>query len=207
LTFTKHVLCIALFAAALPFADRSFAQEAPAARSAARHFDLYAHFNTTMGEMVAILFPEREPVTVENFIALAEGKKATFTKDLKFVHKPFYNGLEFHRVIRYFMIQAGVVKDGVPCGAANIHDEFDSARSFTTPFVLAMANAGHPNSSNCQFFITVTPQKPLDGAYTMFGQLVSGQEVATAISEVPVKKERPVTPVIIKSVTIERRPK
>jgi len=99
------------------------------------------------------------------------------------------------------------VKDGLPCGAANIHDEIDSARSFSTIGALAMANAGRPNSGACQIFITVTPQKPLDGTYAIFGQVVSGQDVAESISEVPVKKERPITPVIIKSVTIERRPR
>lgn len=176
-------------------------------QTAPRHFDLYAHFNTSMGEIVAQLYPERTPVTVENFIALAEGKKGTLDKDGKLVHRPFYNGLIFHRVIKGFMIQTGQVKDGWPCGAANIHDEIDSARSFATVGALAMANAGRPNSGACQIFITVTPQKPLDGTYTIFGQVVSGQDVAEAISEVPVKKERPITPVIIKSVTIERRPR
>jgi peptidyl-prolyl cis-trans isomerase A (cyclophilin A) len=175
------------------------------AQDAARHFDLYAHFDTSMGEIVAQLFPERTPVTVANFIALAEGKKATLTRDGKLVHKPFYNGLTFHRVIKGFMIQTGQVKDGYPCGAANIRDEIDSARSFATPGALAMANAGRPNSGNCQIFITVAPQKGLDGTYTLFGQVVSGQDVAERISEAPVKNERPITPVIIRSVTIERR--
>ena len=177
------------------------------AQQAARHVDLFAHFDTSMGEIVAQLYPERNPDTVENFIALAEGRKGTLNKDGKLVHRPFYNGLMFHRVIRGFMIQTGQVKDGVACGIANIHDEFDSARSFATPGALAMANTGRPNSGNCQVFITVAPQKTLDGTYTLFGQVVSGQDVAERISEVPVKKERPVTPVIIKSVTIERRPR
>ena len=128
-------------------------------QTAPRHFDLYAHFDTSMGEIVAQLYPERTPVTVENFIALAEGKKGTLDKDGKLVHRPFYNGLTFHRVIKGFMIQTGQVKDGLPCGAANIHDEIDSARSFATVGALAMANAGKPNSGACQIFITVTPQK------------------------------------------------
>jgi peptidyl-prolyl cis-trans isomerase A (cyclophilin A) len=99
------------------------------------------------------------------------------------------------------------VKEGLPCGGANIRDEIDSARSFATPFMLAMANAGHPNSGNCQIFITVAPQRPLDGSYTIFGQVVSGEDVAERISNVPVKNEKPVTPVIVKNVTIERRPR
>lgn len=172
-----------------------------------RHFDLYVHFNTTMGEIVAQLYPERNPVTVENFVALVEGKKATYTKDGRLVRRPYYDGLEFHRVIQGFMIQTGLVKEGLPCGPPYIHDEIDSARSFATPFALAMANAGRPNSANCQIFITVAPQRALDGNYTLFGQVVSGQDVALRISEVPVKKEKPVTPVVIRSATIERRPK
>jgi peptidyl-prolyl cis-trans isomerase A (cyclophilin A) len=177
------------------------------AQDAPRHFDLYAHFDTSMGEIVAQLYPERNPVTVENFIALAEGRKGTLNRESKLVHRPFYNGLTFHRVIKGFMIQTGLVKDGLPCGTANIHDEIDSARSFATPGALAMANSGRPNSANCQIFITVAPQKGLDGSYTLFGQVVSGQDVAERISEVPVKNEKPITPVIIKTVTIERRPR
>jgi peptidyl-prolyl cis-trans isomerase A (cyclophilin A) len=174
---------------------------------APRKFDLYAHINTSMGEIVAELFSDRNPGTVENFVALAEGKKPTLTRDGKLLERPFYNGLTFHRVIKGFMIQAGQVKDGYPCGIASIRDEIDSARSFISPGMLAMANAGRPNSASCQFFITVTPQKPMDGLYTIFGQVASGQDVADAISNVPVKGEKPVTPVIIKSVTIERRPR
>lgn len=185
--------------AALLFGPALLCAQAP------RHYDLYAHFDTSMGEIVAQLFPERTPVTVENFIALAEGKKGTLNKDGKLVHRPFYNGLEFHRVIKGFMIQTGLVKDGLSCGVAYIHDEIDTARSFALPGALAMANAGRPNSGACQIFITVTPQKVLDGTYTLFGRVVSGQDVADEISEVPVKKEKPVTPVTIKSVTIERR--
>jgi len=157
--------------------------------------------------MTAQLYPERNPVTVENFVQLVEGKKLTFGKDMKLTHKPFFDGLEFHRVIKGFMIQTGLVKEGLPCGTPYIHDEIDSARTFATPFALAMANAGRPDSSNCQIFITVTPQRPLDGKYTIFGQLVSGHDVAEKISEVPVKKEKPVTPVIILHATIERRPR
>jgi peptidyl-prolyl cis-trans isomerase A (cyclophilin A) len=175
------------------------------AQDAPRHADLYVHFDTSMGEIVALLFPERAPVTVGNFVNLAEAKKATLTKDGRLVHRPFYNGLTFHRVIKGFMIQTGLVKEGLPCGGANIKDEIDSARSFATPFMLAMANAGHPNSANCQIFITVAPQRPLDGSYTIFGQVVSGQDVAERISDVPVKNDRPVIPVIAKTVTIERR--
>ncbi len=183
------------------------AQDIPAPPPPANHFDLFAHFDTSMGEIVAQLFPERTPVTVENFIALAEGTKPTLTKDNKIAYKHFYDGLEFHRVIRYFMIQTGEVAEGKACGIASIHDEIDSARSFAQPFALAMANAGRPNSASCQIFFTVTSQKSLDSTFTLFGQIVSGQDVATRISEVPLRGEKPIKPVIVKTVTIERRPR
>ena len=158
-----------------------------------------------MGEIVVQLFTESAPRTVANFVALAEGKKPTLTKTGAKVTRPFYNGLEFHRVIKGFMIQTGEVAPGKGCGVPNLHDEIDPNRSFATVGTLAMANTGKPNTSSCQIFITVTPQKPLDGSYTIFGHVVSGQDVAGAISEVPVKGDRPVTPVIVKSVTIERK--
>jgi peptidyl-prolyl cis-trans isomerase A (cyclophilin A) len=173
----------------------------------AKQFDLFAHFDTSMGEIVTQLYPDTAPATVANFVALAEGKKATLTKDGKMVNKPFYNGLTFHRVVQGFMIQTGLIRDGYPCGAPNIRDEISFAHSFVRPGVLAMANAGRPNSGNCQVFITVTPQKLLDGTYTIFGQVVSGQDVAEKISDMPVKNERPIEPVTIRSVTIERRPR
>lgn len=160
-----------------------------------------------MGEIVVQLFTESAPRTVANFVALAEGKKPTLTKTGAKVTRPFYNGLEFHRVIKGFMIQAGEVAPGKGCGVPNLHDEIDPNRSFATAGTLAMANTGKPNTSSCQIFITVTPQKPLDGSYTIFGHVISGQDVADAISEVAVKGDRPVTPVMIKSVTIERRPR
>ena len=150
-----------------------------------------AIINTTEGEMVIEFWPDVAPGHVENFKKLAQ--------------KGFYDDTAFHRVIKGFMIQTGQVADGRACGVPNLRDEIDPARSFATVGALAMANAGRPNTGSCQIFITVAPQKPLDGDYTLFGQVVSGQDVADQISEVPVKNERPVTQVIIKSVTIERR--
>src|SRR5262249_26308724 len=114
--------------------------------AAKRVVDLYAHFDTSMGEIIAQLYPDPAPPTVANFVALAEGKKATMTRDGKMANKPFYNGLTFHRVIQGFMIQTGLIKDGSPCGAPNIHDEISFAHSFIRPGVVAMANAGRPNS-------------------------------------------------------------
>src|ERR1035437_9949422 len=88
------------------------------AQQAPPTYEFYAHFDTSMGEIVVRLFADRNPRTVANFIALAEGTIATLDSDGKMANKPFFNGLEFHRVIRNFMIQTGelpVVQDcGVP---------------------------------------------------------------------------------------------
>jgi peptidyl-prolyl cis-trans isomerase A (cyclophilin A) len=172
-----------------------------------REFDLYAHFDTSMGEIVAQLYRDTSPKTVDNFIALAQGRKATYNKAGAKVARPFYNGLTFHRVVKNFMIQTGEVKDRMPCGIPALRDEIDPSRTFDEPGALAMANTGKPNTSSCQIFITVSPQKGLEGSYTVFGHVVSGQDVASRISEAPVKGVRPVTPVVIRKVTIERRPK
>jgi peptidyl-prolyl cis-trans isomerase A (cyclophilin A) len=171
-----------------------------------REYDLFAHFDTSMGEIVAELYRDTSPKTVDNFVALAEGKKATYNKSSIKVARPFYNGLTFHRVVKGFMIQAGQL-DRLPCGVPELRDEIDASRTFAEPGALAMANTGKPNTSSCQIFITVSPQTGLDGKYTIFGHVVSGQDIANQIAEVPVKGERPVTPVVIRKVTIERRPK
>jgi peptidyl-prolyl cis-trans isomerase A (cyclophilin A) len=170
-------------------------------------YDLYAHFDTSMGEIVAQLYPDTSPKTVANFIALAQGRKATYNKSGVKTTRPFYNGLTFHRVVKDFMIQAGQVKDRMPCGIPNLRDEISPLRTFAEPGALAMANTGKRNTSTCQFFITVVPQKGLEGQYTIFGHVVSGQDVADRISQVPVRGDRPVKPVTIRRVTIERRPK
>ncbi|HVW09582.1 MAG TPA: peptidylprolyl isomerase [Bryobacteraceae bacterium] len=177
------------------------------AQQAKRQYDLYAHFDTSMGEIVAELYRDTSPRTVDNFVALVEGKKATYNRSADKVARPFYNGLTFHRVIKGFMIQTGEVKPGLPCGIPDLRDEIDTSRTFAEAGALAMANTGKPNTASCQIFITVSPQKPLDGKYTVFGHVISGQDVANQIAEVPVKGDRPVTPVIIRKVTIERRPK
>jgi peptidyl-prolyl cis-trans isomerase A (cyclophilin A) len=177
------------------------------AQTAKRQYDLYAHFDTSMGEIVAELYRDTSPKTVDNFIALVEGKKATYNRSSVKVRRPFYNGLTFYRVMKDFMIQTGEVKDRLPCGIPKLRDEIDPSRTFAEAGALAMANTGKPNTSSCQIFITVSPQKGLDGKYTIFGQVVSGQDVAGRIADAPVKGERPVKPVVIRKVTIERRPK
>ena len=158
-----------------------------------------------MGRMVALLYDHLAPLTVQNFIDLARGTKATIDKKGRKVRRPYFDGLAFHRVIKGFMIQTGDVKgtgDG-NCGIPNIPDEISKKVTFDNPGTLGMANTGSPNTGSCQFFITVGRASYLDGKHTIFGQVVLGQEVAVAISIVPTKSEdRPKSPVIVKSIVI-----
>jgi peptidyl-prolyl cis-trans isomerase A (cyclophilin A) len=170
----------------------------------------YAIFNTTMGRIIAILYEKETPITVANFVGLARGTKSfTDEKSNITVRRPFYNGLTFHRVIPKFMIQSGdPLGNGMGGGGVkSIPDEFVPTLMFDKPGVLAMANVGRPNTGACQFFITTTGSTPahLNGKHTIFGQVVEGQDVVDAISEVPRDaNDKPDTPVVIKTLLIRR---
>ena len=139
---------------------------------------LYARFATTKGNIFVELLPEQAPLTVTNFVGLAEGK-------LDFANKKghFYDGLTFHRVIADFMIQGGD-PDGTGSGGPGYRfaDETDGPLKFDGPGVLAMANAG-PNTNGSQFFITHVPTPWLDGKHTIFGRVVQGQDVVDAMEQ------------------------
>jgi peptidyl-prolyl cis-trans isomerase A (cyclophilin A) len=170
---------------------------------------LYATFNTSMGPIVVRLFEDKAPLTVKSFVALATGTKATLDKKGVMTKRRYYDGLTFHRVIKGFMIQTGDVNatGNSPCGIPNLKDEIDPSLNFKEPGRLAMANTGRPNTGACQIFITVGKPDYLTGMYTIFGQVVSGQDVADKISQVPtVRDDKPLVPVIVKTVTIQRKP-
>src|SRR5580658_7328886 len=168
---------------------------------------LYAIFDTSMGRIVTRLYEDKAPGTVKNFVALATGTKATLDKKGAMVKRRYYDGLTFHRVIKGFMIQTGDVNatGSSPCGIPNIRDEIDPSLNFKAPGALAMANTGSKNTGACQIFITVARADYLTGMYTIFGQVVSGHDVADAISKVPVSSEKPLVPVVVKTVTIRRK--
>jgi len=191
---------------------QGFAQTAQAAAAAdlPETPGIYAIFETSLGRMVALLYDDIAPITVRNFIELANGTKATLDRKGARVTRPYYNGLTFHRVIKGFMIQTGDVKGtgAGDCGIPPIKDEIstDKRINFDNPDTLGMANTGKPNSGACQFFITVGRANHLEGRHTIFGQVILGHQVAVAISEVPVdSQDKPKTPVILKSVTIVTR--
>jgi cyclophilin family peptidyl-prolyl cis-trans isomerase len=169
---------------------------------------LYAIFETSMGRVVVRLLEDKAPGTVRNFVELATGVKPSADADAShMVKKRFYDGMIFHRVIRGFMIQTGDVNGtgDSDCGVPPIPDEIDPALKFDLPGRLAMANIGRPDTAACQIFITVAPARHLDGTFTIFGIVTAGQDVADSISAVPVENDRPVTPVTLNKVRIERR--
>lgn len=159
-----------------------------------------------MGDITARLYEKDVPLTVENFVALAQGTKATLNPKTKtMVKAPLYDNITFHRVVSGEMIQSG---DPTGTGMHNcgftIRDEFLPGLRFDTAGKLAMANTGNPDSGGCQFFITVNPMRQWDGKYTIFGTVVTGLDVVNRINRVPVRAEKPVDPVKLTGVTIER---
>jgi peptidylprolyl isomerase len=138
---------------------------------------LFARISTRRGDIVLRLEYQKAPMTVCNFVALAEGKMASAGA------KPFYDGLTFHRVISDFMIQGGdPAGNGSGGPGYSFPDEIDSSLKHNGPGVLSMANAG-PGTNGSQFFITHTATPWLDGKHTVFGRVVEGQSVVNAVRQ------------------------
>jgi peptidyl-prolyl cis-trans isomerase A (cyclophilin A) len=169
---------------------------------------LYAVIYTSMGNLVCRLFEDRAPKTVANFVGLATGAKAwTDPATGKLKHSALYTGTTFHRVIPDFMIQGGdPLGDGTGGPGYEFKDEINDKFSFDRAGILAMANHG-PDTNGSQFFITVAAATHLDGHYSAFGEVVSGQDVADAISKVPRDSEdKPLTPVKIIRIVVKKVP-
>lgn len=151
-----------------------------------------AQLETSLGTIKIKLFTNEAPATSQNFIDL--------------INEGFYDGIIFHRVIDQFMIQGGdPTGTGMGSTGKVIPDEFKTGLSHGKPGIVSMANAG-PNTTSSQFFITLTPQKRLDGGYSIFGEVIEGMEVVTAIGKVKTGlNDRPVEDVkIIKATILEQ---
>ena len=152
-----------------------------------------ARIETTAGAMTFEFFTDKAPGHVENFVKLAE--------------KGFYDGTGFHRVIKGFMIQGGCPKgDGTGGPGYTIKAEFNDVHHARG--VLSMARSQNPDSAGCQFFVCHGDAGFLDRQYTAFGKLVEGDDTLEKIATAPVQpggeKSKPVTPVKITKVTIQR---
>ena len=172
---------------------------------------IYAHFTTTNGNFIVKFFDKDAPKTVENFVGLAEGKKAwTDPRSGRQVRRPYYRNVLFHRVIPNFMIQGGD-PEGTGMGGPGytFDDEISPNHRHNKAGIVSMANRG-PNTNGGQFFITVAAYPSLDGKYSIFGEVVEGLNNVVAISKVPSTgprgepANRPKTDVVIQSVRIER---
>jgi peptidyl-prolyl cis-trans isomerase A (cyclophilin A) len=167
----------------------------------------YANFETSEGNFKVRLFDKEAPNTVANFTGLAEGTKEWRDPATGERRKaPFYNGIIFHRVINGFMIQGGdPLGQGYGGPGYQFEDEFHPELRHDRVGVLSMANAG-PNSNGSQFFITLGPTPHLDRRHSVFGRVVTGLDVVEKIGHVPTDgNDRPKTPVVMNSVTIERK--
>src|SRR5690606_1678613 len=168
---------------------------------------IYAEFITNKGTFVAKLKNETAPLTVANFVGLAEGTNGMV--DSIYKGKRFFDNLTFHRVIKDFMIQGGDPKgDGTGSPGYAFPDEITDSIQFDRKGLLAMANSG-PETNGSQFFITLKETPWLNGRHTIFGEIVEGQDVVDAIEGLETQKpgDKTVQDVIIEKVNIIKKGK
>ena len=179
--------------------------QTPTSQKELRH--LYAVFDTTMGTFKVLLNFRRAPNTVANFVGLAEGTKAwNDPKTKSLIKKPLYNGLEFFRVRKDFIVQSGdPLNNGNGGPGFTIKDEFHPDLRHDRPGIVSMLRSA-PNTEGSQFMITFKDEKDFDNVYPVFGIVVSGLNVVKKISEARVNllNEHPLKPIYIKSVKIIR---
>ena len=160
---------------------------------------LYANFQTSKGNMIVKFEDKKAPVTVANFVGLAEGK---IENKAKAKGVPFYDGTIFHRVIKDFMIQGG---DPKGTGMGDPGYKFDDEKNdlqHTGKGILSMANSG-PNTNGSQFFITEIATPWLDGKHTVFGSVVNGIDVIDTIANVEKgAQDKPRTDVVLEKVSV-----
>ena len=176
---------------------------------------LHARLTTSLGEIVVRLEEQRAPNTVKNFVGLATGQVDWKDPKTRATMKasPAYDGVRFHRVIPGFMIQCGDPKSrhpelsrewGTGDAGYKFDDEFHPELKHDGAGVLSMANSGR-NTNGAQWFITDGPTPHLDGRHSVFGRVVSGQNVVSAIARVPTVRDRPNQDVSLQKVEIFRQ--
>ena len=160
---------------------------------------LYANFQTSKGNMIVKFEDKKAPVTVANFVGLAEGK---IENKAKAKGVPYYDGTIFHRVIKDFMIQGG---DPKGTGMGDPGYKFDDEKNdlqHSGKGILSMANSG-PNTNGSQFFITEVATPWLDGRHTIFGEVVNGKDVIDSIANVEKgPQDKPKTDVVLEKVSV-----
>jgi FKBP-type peptidyl-prolyl cis-trans isomerase len=141
---------------------------------------IYAAIHTQKRILTLQLHYKKTTATVGNFVGLAEGSLAN---EVKQTGTPYYDGLNFHRVIPDFMVQGGCPQgSGVGGPGYQFDDEIDPSLRHDKAGILSMANAG-PGTNGSQFFITHVPTPWLDGKHTVFGCVVEGQEIVDSIAQ------------------------
>ncbi len=201
------LILLVLLLASVGFAQKKAAK--PAAPAAANPT---AILDTSAGKITCTLFQDKAPITVANFIGLADGTKEWINpaSGARKRGVPMYSGTIFHRVDPNFMIQGGSpTGDGAGDPGFTIADEFRSDLKFDRPGRLAMANEGRPHTGGSQFFITVVPTPHLNGKHPIFGQCAN-LDVVKKIARAPRDKspgpreDRPFNPVMLNKVIIVR---
>jgi len=172
-----------------------------------KHADLedgiYAEIMTNKGTAIAKLFYDQTPMTVANFISLAEGTNEMV--DSTYKGKKYYDGIIFHRVIKDFMIQTGDPKGtGTGGPGYKFPDEFVDSLTHKSKGILSMANSG-PNTNGSQFFITLKETPHLDGRHSVFGEIVKGQDIIDSIGNTSVNGSKPKSEIKMTKVTIIRK--
>jgi peptidyl-prolyl cis-trans isomerase A (cyclophilin A) len=163
---------------------------------------LFADIETSAGALQCELWADKAPLTVANFVGLARGLRP-WKDDDKWVKKPLYDGLVFHRVVKGFMIQGGDPnRDGSGGPGFEIPDEIWEDAHHDQRGLLCMANRG-PNTNGSQFFIMDGSAPHLDGGYTIFGKC-GPEDAIEKLSSTPTVGDRAVDPPQIKKVVVRR---